>query len=155
MVFIHRMGPPCCVCAAQVLVVTWSQLPDEVPRLQPVRRGHTQPGSRNRRPYKPPDASAAVRWLQDAKLGAEEDGIGHAHDAAARHRPQPAPRMAPNPALQAQQLAGWTTLGADGEPEAAGGRETVAATTGAADELVCPAEEQQAQDDFMDEEEWI
>jgi hypothetical protein len=78
----------------------------------------------------------------------------------AEKQAQAVPRITADPMLQAQQLSGWTRLGADGAAaEAAGGQagEQDGAAVGMEGVVGpgAPGEQQEEEDDFMEEEEWI
>lgn len=124
----------------------------------------TRPSAR-RPAYKPPDPAAVSKWLQGEEEGVQDTAapvrIGYAADRQAA----PVPRITADPTLQAQQLSGWTRLGADGLPVepvggVAGEQQDAGAGALPGGEGVAPmmgvgGVEQQDEDDFMEEEEWI
>lgn len=130
---------------------------------QPLPGKRTRPSAR-RLAYKPPDPTAVSKWLQGEEEGVEVDAaapvrIGY---AAADRQAAAVPRITADPLLQAQQLSGWTRLGADGaaaEPgSGAGGEQDAAGAAGALQqggEGVGGQQQQEVEDDFMEEEEWI
>jgi hypothetical protein len=107
-----------------------------------------------RQGHKPPDAAAAAKWLQgeDGELG---DAVAvTAGVAGPKQRPQPAPRMAADPSQQAQGLAHWVRVGAEGaagEAAAAGEQQPAVVEAGVPGPQAGLVEEE----DAMDEEEWI
>jgi hypothetical protein len=94
---------------------------------------------------------AAAKWLQGEE---GEVGVGMVGPAA-KQRLHQAPRIAVDPTLQAQGMAGWKPAGAEGTagelgPEPGGeqqAEEPVYAVPGAVQHHV--------EEDAMDEEEWI
>lgn len=106
-----------------------------------------------RQGHKPPDAAAAAKWLQgeDGELGgavAVAAGV-----AGPKQRPQPAPRMAADPSQQAQGLAHWVRVGAEGAAgEAAAGEQQPAVVEAG---VPGPQADLVEEEDAMDEEEWI
>lgn len=111
------------------------------------------PPSLLRQGHKPPDAAAAAKWLQGEEGELGDAVAGTAGVAGPKQLPQPAPRMAADPSQQAQGLAHWVRVGAEGATgEAAAGEQQPAAVEAG---VPGPQADLVEEEDAMDEEEWI
>lgn len=123
---------------------------------QHTMRPKRAPPSLLRQGHKPPDAAAAAKWLQgeEGELGDAEAGAA-AWVAGAKQLPQPAPRMAADPSQQAQGLAHWVRVGAEGATGEAGTGEQQPAAVEAGGVPGPQGTDLVEEEDAMDEEEWI
>jgi hypothetical protein len=121
---------------------------------QQTGRRHVQAGSRQH-VHRRPDPAAAVKWQLQSEQGVSPDvellkGFG----AETEKNVQLQPRITADPSLQAQQLAGWVHLGADGAPEAAS---QAGAQDAAGMDVDQPGVEEQPgdEDEFLGDEDWV
>jgi hypothetical protein len=159
--FTHAVS---CSCPQEIAMTVNSSLSGEPAAADATKRQQVparRPRPSARRPaFKPPDPAAVSKWLHGEDIKEIEDSAAVRIGYVAEKQAQTVPRITADPMLQAQQLSGWTRLGADGvAAEAVGGQagEQDAAAVGM--EGVggpgAPGEQQEEEDDFMEEEEWI
>ena len=144
-----------------ISIAVSSELPQQPGEANNGQQQQQQPGAQRKLPgsfrplHRPPDPAAAVRWLQGEDRAADDVDMVPSV-AGQRHGRAPAPRITVDPALQAQQLAGWVRVGVDGAAAGEAGQAAGLDAGGGVDEVMSGGEEEVPADDFVDdEEEWI